>query len=149
MPKILLSYKFLYYSIYKYCSKVWGFSKDWPEAWAVIIISVFLSFFIGGIAFLSLALFEFDFHGAVADSRGLQWMPEILRNVWHFLLIIFFNMYYFVMSKKWKDCVELYDKYPEPIIKRNYWLSGFLLAFFVAFYLGSAFYLEHIRDSLQ
>lgn len=145
MPPLLFSYSFLYYSTYQYCLKVWSFSKDWPEFYACIIISVFSCFLLGGLSFLSLAIFNFDFLNAIAFSKGLDWMPSVLSNIWYYLLILFFNFYYFMLLEKWEACVKKYDNYPPKTLSNNYWLSALVFVFVVVFYLGSAFFLERGR----
>lgn len=142
MPKMLISYSFLYYALYQYCSKVWGFSKDWPEAWAAIIISVVFNFLIGGVYFFSVALFDFDFLGDVANSKGLEWMPDMLRDIWHYTLILFINFYYFVFSNKWKDCVNKYSQFSDPVLRKNYFIVVLFLLFSVSLYISGAYYFE-------
>lgn len=147
MPRLLFGYSFLYFSMYQYCSKVWGFSKDWPEFYAALIISIFLCFFVGGINFLSIALFSVDFQNLVASSYALSWMPEILRDLWYYLLITFFNMYYFVINRKWEANVEFYGKFPEEILSKSYWLSAMVLVVVLSLYLGAALSLAHVREA--
>lgn len=104
MPKI---YSYLFYRIYSWNLKKWG-ENDVPE-WKALIVTTFLM-----LLNVSMILILFDIFGIINFIQDATPKKEI---IYVFLVVLIANIYRFIISGKYKEIAEYYDK--ESIDKRK------------------------------
>lgn len=140
MRRVIISYPFIYYSLYRYYLTKWEFSSDWPQGWAVVALSMLLALLVKAI---ELTLSKIGITPLATDL--LSSLPAVLISGWAFILSMLINFYVFFVQKKWLKYVQRYDNLPELIKWRSHLASGVIIAIILLTYFARLLTFENLR----
>lgn len=88
----VISYPFLFYSLYRFSSTKWGGNRGAPHVWAVSILCVLVSF-----AFMTVEIaLRKNGISTLSEINLFPFLPESISSFWPFVAIVIFNFFFFL-----------------------------------------------------
>lgn len=129
-----------FYCIYQFCDKKAWFVSSHPENWATLTYTFYLYLFVSSIVICLGSLLSLDLTWFLSGGHLSHYLPEDVVSAWNVIIIMLFNMYYFLRKSYWKNVNSYFDVFSKKRTAMVYSSGACMLAFSFLFFMYTIFF---------